>query len=86
MLLNQVISRKPSRKDDEKDVNKMPNYIRATIGMLAFLGLIGCGGGGRPIDLILGTGFALTVWLCARPRKRKAIYIMKGEREHAKAI
>lgn len=65
----------------------MSGYIRATIGMLAFLGLVGCGGGGRPIDLIFGTGFALTVWLCARPRKqRKAIYITKGEREHAKAI
>ena len=63
----------------------MSRYIRATIGFLAFLGLVGCSGG-RPIDLILGTGFALTVWLCARPRKQKTIYITKGEREHAKAI
>lgn len=65
----------------------MSRYIRATIGFLAFLGMVGCGASARPIDLILGTGFALIVWLCARPRKqRKAIYITKGEREHAKAI
>lgn len=52
----------------------MSGYIRTTIGFLAFLGMIGCSGG-SPIDLILGTGFALTVWLCARPRQKKIQYI-----------
>ena len=52
----------------------MSGYIRATIGFLAFLGLVGCSGG-RPIDLILGTGFALMLWVCARPRQKKIQYI-----------
>lgn len=64
----------------------MSRYIRATIGFLAFLGLIGCGDGGQ-VNLILGLGFAGVIWLCARPRKQRKIqYITKGEREHAKAI
>ena len=52
----------------------MSRYIRATIGFLAFLGLIGCGDGGQ-INLILGLGFAGVIWLCARPRQKKIQYI-----------
>lgn len=50
----------------------MSGYIRGTVGVLAFFGLMGCGNG-RPIDLLLGTGFALVLWICARPRKRKIL-------------
>lgn len=42
----------------------MSGYIRGTIGVLAFFGLMGCGNG-RLIDLVLGTGFALGLWICA---------------------
>lgn len=48
----------------------MSGYIRGTIGVLAFLGLMGCGNG-RLVDLVLGTGFALVLWICARPRRRR---------------
>ena len=47
-----------------KEMKGMSGYIRGTIGVLAFFGLMGCGNG-RLIDLVLGTGFALGLWICA---------------------
>lgn len=60
----------------------MSRYIRATIGFLAFLGLIGCGDGGQ-INLILGLGFALVLWVCARPRQKKIQYIGRREQHES---
>lgn len=65
----------------------MSGYIRGTVGILAFLGLMGCGNGrlidlvlGTGFALVLGTGFALVLWVCARPRRQR------GRQTHNQSI
>lgn len=61
----------------------MSGYIRAAIGFLAFLGLTGCVSG-EPSDLVFGFGFALVLWICARPRKKRVRYVKGGQLHNAK--